>query len=188
MSSEKPYPNRRSIRLKDYDYASDGAYFVTLCTAGKASRFGDVVQGTEQDVVMLNDVGEIIRTGWLWLETQYSYVFLDAFVIMPNHFHGILFLSDSLVETYNLEPHTPVRAVREPPVQSSALPASGKRKPLGRLIGVFKTITTREVNKHYRTSGMVLWHRNYYERELMAIRQYVQFNPARWLFDRYFAD
>ncbi len=194
MSNKKPFPNRRSIRLKDYDYTSDGAYFVTLCAAGQANRFGEVIQGTEQDIVRLNPIGEIVRSGWLWLEDRYPYVFLDAFVVMPNHCHGILFLSETWVETASIEPHTPVRAAREPPVQSPPSPRIGKRKPLGQLIGAFKTVTTRAVNARCHTPGMALWHRNYYERvirsehELAAIRQYIQFNPARWLYDRYYAD
>ncbi len=87
--------HRRSIRLKGYDYRHAGGYFVTLVTQGREMMFGDVVNGEMQ----LNDFGKIAAETWLWLETQYPYVALGEWVVMPNHFHGIVFLADGRGES-----------------------------------------------------------------------------------------
>ena len=89
----KFYPkihHRRSIRLKGYDYSQAGAYFVTIVSWQREMLFGDIVNGGME----LNGFGKIISEKWQWLETQYEYVELGAWVIMPNHLHGILIISD----------------------------------------------------------------------------------------------
>lgn len=78
--------HRRSIRLKGYDYSQTGVYFVTLCTKGRECLFGDVADGR----MVLNDAGRIIQRGWEDLPSRFSSVKLDAFVVMPNHVHGII--------------------------------------------------------------------------------------------------
>ena len=77
---------RRSIRLRDYDYAGDGVYFVTVCTYNKNKIFGKIVNGK----MFLNKLGEIVRDEWIKTKNIRPYVELDEFVIMPNHFHGII--------------------------------------------------------------------------------------------------
>lgn len=151
--------HRRSIRLQGYDYTSAGAYFVTICAYRRECLFGNVANAS----VDLNAFGQIAADGWLWLEDQYSYVGLDAWVLMLNHLHGILVL----------------------------YPEEGQKvKPLGRLIGAFKTITTKQVNLLRETLGYPLWQRNYYERiirnegELNAYRRYIAANSAHWPLDR----
>lgn len=76
-------PNRHSIRLKDYDYSSNGAYFVTICTQNRETLFGDLVNGK----MMLNDMGNIVNSVWESLPHHHS-VELGIFQIMPNHIHG----------------------------------------------------------------------------------------------------
>ncbi|MBM3189988.1 MAG: hypothetical protein FJZ90_14855 [Chloroflexi bacterium] len=78
--------HRRSIRLRGYDYASAGAYFVTICAQGRMCLFGEIA-GRE---MALNGAGEMVRRLWDELPTRYPGVTLDAFVLMPNHLHGIL--------------------------------------------------------------------------------------------------
>src|SRR5512137_1336233 len=84
---------RRSIRLPGYDYSQPGAYFLTLCTHERETLFGDVVD----DVMRLNDYGEIVAAVWADLPNHYPHVELDAFVIMPNHVHGIIVIADNAV-------------------------------------------------------------------------------------------
>ena len=79
---------RRSIRLKDYDYTQPGAYFVTLVTHGRKCLFGEVVGG----VVQLNDAGRVMQAAWDELPNNYAGVEHDAFIVMPNHVHGIVVL------------------------------------------------------------------------------------------------
>jgi len=76
----------RSIRLRDYDYKQSGAYFVTMVTQNRACLFGDVLDGQ----LRLNDAGQMIQAIWDQLPEHYPNVETDAFVIMPNHVHGII--------------------------------------------------------------------------------------------------
>jgi hypothetical protein len=82
--------NRRSIRLKGYDYTRDGAYIVTICTHGRARTFGAVVNGEMQ----LNACGQEAAHCWAWLAKQYPYVYLDEWIVMPDHTHAIIVIED----------------------------------------------------------------------------------------------
>jgi len=82
--------HRRSIRLQGYDYAQAGAYFVTICTHHRECLLGQVVDGH----TVLNQYGEIVVACWNDLSNHYLSVELDAFVVMPNHVHGIILLAD----------------------------------------------------------------------------------------------
>ena len=77
---------RRSIRLRGYDYSRAGAYFVTVCTQDRACLFGDIADGE----MALNDAGKMIERWWLELNRKFSAMETDEFVVMPNHFHGIV--------------------------------------------------------------------------------------------------
>jgi len=79
---------RRSIRLKGYDYSQEGAYFVTICTHNRECILGEVANGE----VLLNEFGKIVESAWFDLPKHYRNVELDAFVVMPNHVHGIIFI------------------------------------------------------------------------------------------------
>jgi REP element-mobilizing transposase RayT len=81
---------RRSIRLPDYDYSREGGYFVTVCTNRRECLFGEIA-GSE---MRLNGWGKIVREEWLRTETVRPDVKLDAFIIMPNHLHGIMHLTN----------------------------------------------------------------------------------------------
>ena len=81
--------HRRSIRLQGFDYSSAGAYFVTIVAWRREMLFGDVVDGE----MKLNQIGEIVSDKWRWLESQYEYVELGAWIVMPNHFPGILVIN-----------------------------------------------------------------------------------------------
>jgi REP element-mobilizing transposase RayT len=88
--------HRRSIRLQGYDYSQAGAYFVTMVAWQREALFGEIVNGEtpQGGDVVLNDFGKIVSEKWQWLETQYEYVELGAWIIMPNHHHGILVIHD----------------------------------------------------------------------------------------------
>ncbi|GHT91575.1 hypothetical protein FACS1894116_00350 [Betaproteobacteria bacterium] len=157
-----PRHRRRSIRLQNYDYAQAGAYFVTLCVHDRACRFGNLVNGEMQR----SEAGQIVAATWDWLALQYSPVELDAWVMMPNHVHGIIVIGDHL--------------------KSECI---AKRKPLSGLVGAFKTVSTKRINELRQTPGEKLWQRNYWEHvirneaELTHIREYIQNNPIQWELD-----
>jgi REP element-mobilizing transposase RayT len=81
--------HRRSLRLRGYDYSRPGAYFVTICVHARECLFGDVREGD----VWLNGAGEMVSTIWHGLPVHYPGADIDAFVVMPNHVHGIIILS-----------------------------------------------------------------------------------------------
>ena len=160
--------HRRSIRLPDYDYTQAGAYFVTMVVRDRSCLFGEIANGE----VQLNETGMLVVDTWEWLATQYAYVTLDEYVVMPNHLHGIIVID------------TRRGGSRTAPTMPS------KRKPLGRLVGAFKTVMTKQFNRAHGTKGRPIWQRNYYEHiirdgnELARIRKYILDNPAQWAFDR----
>ena len=165
--------NRKSIRLKEWDYTEPGAYFVTICTHRREHLFGRVVDG----VMELNELGEIVRACWDELPTHFPRVELDAFVVMPNHVHGIIvIMADDIVGATHASPLHP----RGPAPHS-----------LGAIVGSFKSAVTRRINILRGTPGARVWQRNYWEhiirneRVLNAIRRYIVYNPDRWTWDRY---
>ena len=89
MPYDRSKHHRRSIRLPGYDYSSSDAYFVTICVQDGECLLGQVVDGEMQ----LNEWGQIAADSWAWLGAQYSYVSLDAWVVMPNHLHGIIVIA-----------------------------------------------------------------------------------------------
>jgi len=82
--------HRRSIRLQGYDYSSAATYFITICTHQRECLLGEIIEGE----MRLNEFGKVVAETYVWLETQYSYVHWDAWVVMPNHLHGLLVVTD----------------------------------------------------------------------------------------------
>ncbi|VEN75340.1 conserved hypothetical protein [Candidatus Desulfarcum epimagneticum] len=170
--------HRRSLRLKAYDYSKSGAYFVTICARNRECLFGDITDGR----MAHSDSGRIASESWLWMGDQYGHVILDAWTIMPNHMHGIVFISGGRGGS------------RTAPVSSTAAPRCilpvNRRKPLGRLIGSFKTVSTKRINQMRDTPGEKIWQRNYYEhiirndKELTRVREYIDQNVLKWEWDR----
>jgi REP element-mobilizing transposase RayT len=164
--------HRRSIRLKGYDYSQAGAYFVTIVAWQREMLFGDVVN----EEIKLNEMGEIVADKWQWLETQYPYIELGAWIVMPNHFHGILVIHDD-GRGGSRSAHAGDSRIAPTPI---------KRKPLGGLIGAFKTVSTKQINLLRDTEGQTVWQRNYYEhiirndREMDRIHRYIESNPLQW--------
>ncbi len=168
--------HRRSIRLKDYNYVQAGAYFVTVCTYERECVFGDVIDGE----VQLNKYGEIVTTCWEEIPNHFAGVELDAFVVMPNHIHGIVVIANGEKQPAG------VGATHASPLRK---PLGPQRKSLGAIIGAFKSASTKRVNEMCQAPGMPLCQRDYYEHvirdqhELDRIREYIAANPVRWAED-----
>ena len=157
--------HRRSIRLKGYDYSQPGAYAVTICVQGRFCIWGEIESGE----MLLSPAGKMVQGVWLQLPARFPTVDLDAAVIMPNHFHGILLLSDRT-------------------------PTTGQRPKLSEVVGAVKSITTHQYIQGVKGKGWQpfpgrLWQRNYYEHivrdtaDMNRIRQYIANNPSLWLQD-----
>jgi len=186
---------RRSIRLKGYDYAQPGAYFITICTHNRTPLFGRVVNRE----MALNAFGEVVWACWREIPDHFSRVELDAFVAMPNHVHGIIWIVDDVDHTGKR--HENVGATHASPLHlhfSHASPLQDPRGPasgsLGAVVGSFKSAVTRRINEMRGTPGARVWQRSYWEhiirddRALNAIRRYIAENPLRWHLDRYNPD
>ena len=166
--------NWKSNRLQNYDYSQAGYYFVTICTQDRINYFGKI----ERQLMHLNEIGEIVKNQWVWLSTQYDYVELDTYIVMPNHLHGIVIIRDD-------------RRHRDKYRRcgSRTAPTEGKPKSLGRLIGAFKTTSTKHINIYRGTPGAKLWQRSFYdhiirnEKSLDNIRVYIRSNPLKWALD-----
>ncbi len=182
MAYDPERHHRRSIRLKGYDYAQPGAYFITVCTQDRVCLFGDVVAGE----MRLNEAGRMVSVEWDTLPTRFPTVQLDEFVIMPNHIHGIIGLCDAPVGA-GLVPAPNCPGPDRAPTRGAPT--------LGGVVGAFKSLTTVSYTRGVTQSGWSpfpgrLWQRNYYEHiirdeeSLNHIRQYILDNPARWALDR----
>jgi putative transposase len=163
------FKNRRSLRLSEYDYSQSGAYFITICVRNRRPLLGTIMNNQMQ----LNSCGKIAETSWQWLSQAYDYVELDDWIVMPNHFHGIILISPDCRGGSRTAPT-----------------GDYKIKPLGRLIGAFKTTSTKQINSIHATGAASFWQRNFYEHvirddhALNRIREYVTTNPLRWNLDR----
>ena len=144
---------RSSIRLAVHDYAGSGTYFVTLCLHGRQPLFGELHHGT----MRRNGAGEKVASCWRDLTNRFTGIMLDTFVVMPDHFHGLIELTDGA---------------------GQAVPA------LSDVMQWFKTMTT---NAHLRTGGGKLWQRGYFECiirdawHLHHVTRYIRQNPVRWI-------
>jgi putative transposase len=174
--------HRRSIRLPGYDYRQPGAYFVTICTRERECLFGDVVGGK----MGLNDAGTIVLNCWKAIPRHFGGVCLDAFVVMPNHVHGIIVLLDVRRTSDAARSH--VAAPR--PVENGgidlSMPDGTVPGSLGAIIQNFKAVSTRKVSASRGVPGVPIWQRNYYERilrdedEMQRIQDYIEINPVFW--------
>jgi REP element-mobilizing transposase RayT len=180
MTDEQKYNpvihRRHSIRLQGYDYTEAGAYFITICTHNRKCMFGSVGAGSKPALssgikpaqspdiqiinpMILNKYGEIVKGTWEDLVNHISGVELDAFVIMPNHVHGIIVIGGE----------TPC--------------------PLPEIVRQMKTFSARRINKMRGTQGIPVWQRNYYEHiirgesDLNSLREYIDNNPVNWQLD-----
>jgi putative transposase len=180
-----------SIRIDGYDYTRAGVYFVTMCTAQRASLFGDVVLGK----MHLNSYGYIVRAEWERLPRHFPDARIDAYVIMPNHFHGLIIINPVGVGANRLVPD--MKSDCQEPMQEQTVASNGgsplRTRPngppsgsLGAIVGQFKSRVTKRIWAIPGAERTTIWQRNYYERiireenELNAIRVYNQNNPLNW--------
>lgn len=177
MSYNPEVHHRRSIRLRDFDYSRAGAYFVTICAWQRGCLFGEVADG----VMRLNDAGRIVDESWQRITTHFAGVGIDQYVIMPNHFHGIV----SIVGAGSPRPDLPqnvneILGGETPPLRLVTL---------GQIVGYFKYQSTKRINQSRNTPGEPVWQRNYYERvirdesEWHTMGQYIIDNPLKWADD-----
>jgi putative transposase len=170
-------PQRRSIRLRDYDYSQSAAYFVTICAHNRRCLFGGVQDGE----MAINAWGQMLQICWDEIPVHFPRVELDAFVVMPNHIHGVVLILDDPVTN-------PVGATHGSPSDSQS-PSGPKQGSLSAIVGQFKSSVSRRIKTLSNPPDHPLWQRNYHEhiirseKSLNQIRDYVATNPAKWADD-----
>jgi REP element-mobilizing transposase RayT len=181
-------PIRRSIRLREYNYAQAGAYFVTIVTQDRVCLFGEVVDGE----MMLNEFGRIVHAVWDDLPNHYPAVECGVFVVMPNHVHGIIVLDGGGVGESDVG--AGFKPARSGPTPSTTPRAGLKPAPtrtgLSEIVRAFKTFSARRIKEIRGAYGLSVWQRNYYEHvvrneeDLNRIHEYIVNNPLQWELDR----
>ena len=161
-------PKRKSLRLKNYDYSTPGAYFITICTAGKRCVLSVIVgDGLARPVVKLTNVGCIVEQQIMDIPKRFSTVSVDAYVIMPNHVHLLLSIHGD----------------------------AGRASPsptVGDVIRALKSLTTRQARPHWGDGP--LFQRFYYdhiirdEKDYGEVWAYIEENPLRWAEDDLFTE
>ncbi len=192
--------NRHSTRLRGYDYSQAGGYFVTMCTAGRDSIFGQIVRGKME----LSEIGRIVETCWHEIPRHFPGVRCDVFQVMPNHVHGILDLpvrptrSPVGVESlhFSIGTHVGTRHAASQHESKISQHESGVLNRFGRplygslstVIRSFKSAVTNKAHKANLRTGPI-WQSRFYDRiirddiERFFIEQYIELNPLLWYLD-----
>ena len=209
MDYDPDLHRRRSLRLKGYDYARAGAYFVTVVTQERLCLFGEAAGGE----VRLNQAGRMVHIVWESLSDRFAGLSLDAFVVMPNHIHGVIVMDSPVgAPLVGARPRSKSAAPGDRPRAGNAAPGdrprSGNAAPgdhprattrvaptgLSDVIGAYKSLTTAEYARRVTADGWPsfpgrLWQRNYYEHvvrnedDMERIRAYIHDNPLKWEMD-----
>jgi REP-associated tyrosine transposase len=169
MDSPPTDRHRRTIRLQGFGYQQPGVYFLTICAFEKKPIFGHM----RGDAVELSPIGRVVRECWVQIPRHFRHAELDAFVVMPNHLHGIVLLH-----------RRPGRV---------AVEAEAFRKPVSGSVPTIVRSFKSAVSARVRDRGLALphsvWQRNYFERvirngrEFTQVMRYILENPARWQYD-----
>jgi len=188
--------SRKVTRLADYDYTQAGGYFITMVAFQRERLFGEVVDGS----MTLNDLGRIVEDCWEEIPMHFPQVTVDAFVVMPNHVHGILFIHEDVIGARVLAGATHGRGRSEislvgathgggrgeiylAPTRSTR-PQGYARGSLGAIVANFKAAVTRRAGRELNSGN--IWQRNFYEHILRNQTDYEQKsgyiiqNPEDW--------
>jgi putative transposase len=162
-----------SIRLKNHDYGADGYYFITVCTRNRQFFFGDVIAGKME----LSTIGEMAQKFWQEIPKHSIYAYLNEYVIMPNHVHGIICISHPPAKQD--EASQPAYSNKFAPLPSNSLQA---------IVHSYKAAVTRWCNKNDQSH--FCWQPRFYEHVIRGrdahenIRTYIVNNPMKWEYDR----
>jgi REP element-mobilizing transposase RayT len=135
--------HRRSIRLEEYDYTQPGGYFVTIVTYQRDCLFGEIIN----EQIQLNEFGRIVDECWREIPHHFPNVELGAYVVMPNHVHGIIVITDGRGTIY-----------RAPTQEQFQKPVAGS---IPTIVRTYKAAVTRRIGRELNATGV--WQRNYYE-------------------------
>lgn len=175
--------HRRSIRLQGYDYSRPGSYFITICTYNREQLYGKIVN----EKMVLNEYGKMVEKCWMEIPVHFPHVELDVYVVMPDHLHGIIVITNMGLRNANVVGSQHAVNLHLMPQQNRCeqfgKPISGT---IPTIIRSYKSAVTKQINQYRNTPGAPVWQRNYYEHiirngsALKHIRQYILNNPKNW--------
>ena len=177
----------KSTRLPNWDYSSDGFYFVTICTKNRIEWFGEIPvrtasswPGGRNGIMGLSDIGCIAYEQWKLTGELRDNVILDEFIVMPNHVHGIIQIFNHFVET-----HCNASLRNDDNWNNNQF--GPQRNNLASIVRGFKSSVKRICNKN---NIPFEWQPRFYdhiirnEKDLYRIRRYIKYNPRKWELDR----
>lgn len=178
-----------STRLKNWDYAQNGAYFITICTGNRAHFFGEIVTLHGENKMQLNEIGNLANEFWAEIPKHFPFVELGNFVVMPNHIHGILIINkmnidNDRVETLHCNVSTRNGAKNEQMVLIS--PKSGS---ISTILRSYKSVVTKNA-RFIQTS--FLWQERFYDHIIQnlesfeRIQNYIENNITNWKEDKFY--
>ena len=186
MKYDPKIHHRRSIRLKGYDYTQAGAYFITICSYQREHTFGEIMNGE----MKLSKFGLVAKQQWEKLPKRFPNIELGAFVIMPNHEHGVIQTIEREVDSRGtadkLNDHND-ESSRRAPTERFQKPVPNT---IPTIVRSYKSAVAYRINLTRGTNGVPVWQRNYYEHivrnqwELELITKYINYNPFNWQLDR----
>lgn len=159
-----------TTRLKGWNYASEGYYFITVCTKNREHLFGHI----ENDSMKLNVFGEIVKHCWYDLPNHYLNVQLDEFCVMPNHIHVIIIINNAGIVETGLKP------------VSTTTSQPQKHHGLFEFVRALKTFSARRINEKRNSIGEPIWQSRFHDHiirneiSLQQIREYIINNPRTW--------
>ena len=181
-------PKRKTIRMRGYDHAQQGAYYLTICTDDRRHWFGRIVDG----VMHRSPIGELAQQCWDAIPEHMRHVDVDEFVVMPNHVHGIVIIRERLGDVRGVRARHDAPLPDPPATDQCAKPPGIPHGALGQIVASYKSAVTRIA---YRDGllprGTPVWQQNYYDHiirnqaEWIRIADYIRDNPANWGKDRF---
>ena len=187
------YPQRKSHRLKEYNYTQSGYYYVTICAYDRNLLFGQISKpvGAQRAVpvtiqnkrpesipeININQYGKIVQEEWENTQRLRNNVKLDEYIIMPNHVHGIIILKNTNAL------HNITDTARRVPTGLFGKPVP---ESLSTIIRSFKSAVSKRVNQLRQTITPPIWQRSFYDHvirtdtSLKNIRNYIINNPKTW--------
>lgn len=166
---------RKNIRLKEYDYSQNGAYFITICTHNRNHLFGSISVGQGlcsclPPEIEVSKIGETIKNELMQLKDRYNSIKIDKYIVMPNHVHAII-----VIENQTGQEQSPCPTIMD-------------------VVCAYKSITTKLCNKNDGLAGRKILQTSFHdhiirnEAEYLKIWEYIDTNSLKWQDDCYFSD
>ena len=176
-----------SARLQNWDYRWNGIYFITICTEGRENYFGELSNG----VMELSEIGIFAQQYWYKIADHFTFAFLDSFVVMPNHIHGILILdkNEGMDDPHDFTDNQDFNSEVNQIIPGQQRFRNQGKNSVSSVMGSYKSAVTKQAHQINSCFG---WQARFYDhivqsdREFKMIQQYIDDNPANWGKDKYF--